>query len=1312
MILKNASGTPLGPIGFAYSVSVEISYNDLSTISFEVPSIVDGVPTPLYEYLEGHMRVELNGLGEFILKNPEEIDDGICCIKKCKAFSSEYEFSRKKLTLDKKTYKFFDRGNPSDTILGIIMDMMPSWSIGHVSDNLLNKYRTFDCSNQNLYNFIKSTLQMTYGCIFEFDTLKREVNIISIEDSTSDMAIFLSTQNLVEEIQIKENDDDIVTRLDVNGADGVNIRDVNPCGTNKIIDLSYYMTPINFGQDLIDKYHSWEKTCADNQESYYTLSIQYSLKVMQNETERAALAQLKGEYASLENIQAVTIQAIAQKIKTQKDLDKINADLSAKKAEMDAKEQFLEVLDAEKQSIFNQLKVIRDACSYEKFFTEQERHLFDFYIRDGEISDSSFVAPSTGSYAEPGSGAGLSNKTFCITDAEVSTVTSASGMVLYDIRGGRLVVDDFIDATIIQASVEINAGKAIGSIYMSSGTMSNNTFPEACLTITCDCGTVTADEKIFSLPFKSGFTYFTFDTSEYQKRSVAWELYQFGKENLSKLCQPSYTFSINSSNFLSIDDFLSFKNSLRIGQRLVLKRTNGDIIRPILIGVSLDFDKRERLSLKFGDTYTHTDTILAVADLLDKSISMGKNVEISKNIYEEFHDSGANTRIKGFMTSAFDVSKNAILSSSGQAVSWDAAGLRLRKWLNDNHESYEDEQIWAINNSIVMTRDNWTTAQMAIGKFKDEQIGECWGIVAPMIVGTLVAGNSLVIESKKKDGGNAVFRVDQDGCRLYNSDFTVSNGQAHIALNPDIGIAIGSYPIYDVQEGRKTLNNKNARFWVDASGNVHIKGTLHGTDGEFLGTIKAISKDESYFQVNGSSMGFFDKTGKSMFSYNNGTMELDGTIKATTSDGSYFIVRGDDMGFYSPDNKPLLKYQNGGLTMTGAIVATSLLIQSSTSSADMTIDDYISANPTVKGNADAIKEVKLSVTPSHLVATLRSSSEYQQDLASVKLTEDEIVSAVTNSRTYKDDLGGKTDQEITIQIQSTITQHAELIEQRVTSGEVDNKISVALDGIHLNANQISLEGATTINGHVRIGTDGKLTAKDGTFSGSLTAGNWTFDRNGATYRPDSSGAYGRIHGIGGTMYYDTNGMHAQYGADSSHNTFIYGNYIKLTPATASNGICICNSATRDLGNIEYNDPTIICDAANNDGADTSWGGSRGNIGTRYKRWDIGWIKLLHTAKAFNVSTKKVKHNICPLSDLGERLDLLTPVSFVYNWEQDDQISYGLILEDTLPIMPEICHVAESENDEGGINYVALVPLLLKEIQSLRKRLAFIENQIN
>lgn len=123
-------------------------------------------------------------------------------------------------------------------------------------------------------------------------------------------------------------------------------------------------------------------------------------------------------------------------------------------------------------------------------------------------------------------------------------------------------------------------------------------------------------------------------------------------------------------------------------------------------------------------------------------------------------------------------------------------------------------------------------------------------------------------------------------------------------------------------------------------------------------------------------------------------------------------------------------------------------------------------------------------------------------------------------------------------------------------------------------------------------------------------------------------------------------------------------------------------------------------------ADTSSkiGGSRTNGGY----FSAAYINTVHYYTLTQESSREVKQEIRKLPGMGEKLDALKPVSYAYNEDPEKRKRFGLIYEDTLPVMPEIC---VEDDGRKAINYVELVPVLLKEIQDLRKRMAVLEKRV-
>lgn len=394
------------------------------------------------------------------------------------------------------------------------------------------------------------------------------------------------------------------------------------------------------------------------------------------------------------------------------------------------------------------------------------------------------------------------------------------------------------------------------SAYLNSGTLGSTTFPSGTVVLTGESSSATAGSAKLTLSIKEARFYFTQNLTEWERRSVAWDLFQYGQEVLEKVSQPSYSFTVDSADFLVMDEFEAFKNALSLGKRVYLKLDNGRVLTPLLLGFSHAFDEQSGLTLEFSNKFTSNDENDRLVDLLEQSVSMGKKLDLSREVYSAFVDSHANTAIHDFMNGALDVAKNSILSTTGQAISWDENGLRLRKW-NSDRTGYEDEQIWMKDNLIVFTEDAWQHAKMAIGHIHDKELGDLWGVIADSIVGKLLAGENLIIMGTDPTGKKTLFRVDGSGMYAYNSRFWMEsvNGGA-FAIDPSFGLGLGQGNPFvvgsdgtivpkciDPQTGELKLDKDGfpvgMNLWAGMDGQVYVRGNIYATDGVFNGTVYA-----------------------------------------------------------------------------------------------------------------------------------------------------------------------------------------------------------------------------------------------------------------------------------------------------------------------------------------------------------------------------------------------------------------------------------------------------------------------------------------
>lgn len=896
LVLKNLDGTFIQPLTYAFDISAELHYNETSQLEFSIPAYVNGKETPHYQDVVGMRLIDWIGVGQFILVNPTTENDGIKEIKKCKAYSLEYELTYKTTYIPEGTYELWNPLARESTIIGMILADYPSWHPGYIDADLTGVYRTFEANSQNAYDLMKNELQDKYQCVFDFDTYSRSINVRKVSSLVAQRPVYLSVQNLVKNIKLEEDTENIFTVMDVNGAEGVDIRSVNPLGGNAIYNLDYFMHQTEeeaeaevgnsyFSQAMIDKWNEWKETVGLVQEQYYDITIDKVLKEAKLEMAKAELTDLSGELSTLTELQSTYVEAAAQGVDKSSDLTRIKAEIAAKETEITAKKTEIATIEASIEQSSQQQKTINDECKFDNFFDEGELLVLDRYFKQTSIAEDSFVYQQVNSYADADTSKQLPTASINISDAKISGRDMGDGKAVYMVTGGNLVITKESDAPVVSAKIirgsleKKSDNSYLMTAYLNGGTYTDVdavAFESAGITI---YGAVTAfdtdvqkehgqyiEGTYIDMSSSNNGSYFTRNVGEYEKRSVEWSLLEFGTQELEALSWPTYTFDIDAANFLALKDFAAFKNQFALGDKVYVD-IDGKILTPIAIGVQVDFSDLSKFKLIFGDKYSLKDSAFELVDLLEQSVQMGKTVAANKLSYSAFIDSGASTAVKDYMTSALDASKQAVISGANQAVQFDGSGLRLRKAVDGG---YDDEQIWMINNNIVFTDDGWSSAKMALGKFTDDNIGECWGLVAPNIVGTLLAGENLVIESAKRDGTTAVFRVDADGAKLYNSHFDLvkalqvgSNAKAWIKFDPNLGMIGGqdsiANPLYEYDEdgnvigvidasgdGHATIpstitenNMPNASFWLDMNGNAFYKGSVYAEDGVFRGTVYA-----------------------------------------------------------------------------------------------------------------------------------------------------------------------------------------------------------------------------------------------------------------------------------------------------------------------------------------------------------------------------------------------------------------------------------------------------------------------------------------
>lgn len=241
LLLQTKDRRTIGIIPNAINLTIDVKFSEPSEISFDLPSSSDGIPTPFYDQVVGHKIIRTENYGVFQLMKPSIKGDGLEEIKSVTGYSIEKELEGKKFFLEEGTFNFWNPADPDDTVLGRALEVCPGWSVGYVAPSLIGRYRTFDQYDDYVLTFLYNNAMETYRCVVVFDPYKLTISAYDADDEVSTLPIYLGFDNLVEELSVDELTDELVTAMNPTGADDLDIRAVNPIGTNWIYDISYFI---------------------------------------------------------------------------------------------------------------------------------------------------------------------------------------------------------------------------------------------------------------------------------------------------------------------------------------------------------------------------------------------------------------------------------------------------------------------------------------------------------------------------------------------------------------------------------------------------------------------------------------------------------------------------------------------------------------------------------------------------------------------------------------------------------------------------------------------------------------------------------------------------------------------------------------------------------------------------------------------------------------------------------------------------------------------------------------------------------------
>jgi phage minor structural protein len=220
---------------FADSVSLKLG--NINELNFSIPHFIEGERNKHVDLIKEKMLIKLT-LGAYqewyVVETIEENGDD-SDVFVVNAFSLGYELKRKRVT------QLSEESVNARDLLNKLLEKSV-WSIGEIDPIFEAMFRTLEINDSNILDSIIQAGE-TYGALIVWDTLNRKVSFKDMKQNGRFRGMTVNYGKFLRSIKRTRTTDEMVTRLHIEGSEGITIHGVNPTGMGYIEDFSYFMYP-------------------------------------------------------------------------------------------------------------------------------------------------------------------------------------------------------------------------------------------------------------------------------------------------------------------------------------------------------------------------------------------------------------------------------------------------------------------------------------------------------------------------------------------------------------------------------------------------------------------------------------------------------------------------------------------------------------------------------------------------------------------------------------------------------------------------------------------------------------------------------------------------------------------------------------------------------------------------------------------------------------------------------------------------------------------------------------------------------------
>lgn len=818
---------------------------------------------------------------------------------------------------------------PDLSLLNLILEKIYGWSIGYVDTQLKTLSRSFEVDRQSVYDFIMNDICEKFNCYVVFDTINNTINFYA-ESSTAkfigdgntnkfvisppfyeidtvsidgykttqweydastgvvtltetpisgahieivdkslkpwETDVFVSFDNLSDEINISYSADDIKTVLTVTYGDDNDIRETN-LGLPYITDISYYYTVDWMGQDLYDAYTKYLQKTNASQLTYtnnskllqdiagyidfeeHRLSLGYSVSQVSSST--VGTYYVRGGTSPQYYYTEVSLPADYNANTTYYRIDTANL---AEEKVSSIYNVFKEYFSAEKHTeleakwrtdydnLANDFAFMKDAFNA---LRKQLTLVTVNRINNATVESSilSFLnvmwneigrEPLKSLYYEPYKKIQITN-----LDAGWSDLNNDNYPNYYPVT----IMLKSIEDAIKQRSLAIeNYEKQYSDVQKSNAQISNdllldNNFTEKQLV---RLSAFLREDELNIEDIVETETDSVLDTFKNKQHAM-----ESGRIELRKLSEPKLDFSMTMANIYAIPEFEPIVDQFQLGNVIKVQLRPDYLKQSRLLQVNINFDDLSDFSCDFGDLTSIRTQSDIHADLLAGAISAGKQVATNSSYWTKGTDK-ANSIDLRLQQGLLDTVEAIKATDGSQNAFLDKYGLHLES-IDPLTGETSPKKVWMVNDKIVFTDDNFKTSKSVLGEYTID--GEKrWGLISEYVNAGLIEGSKMIggtIQIGEQPDGSFAFQVSEDGTVTMNAGGIVDGFVTEEALDTAISGVTGE--IDNVNSNLVTkIDGVNTGLMTEIDGvNNNLTNKIDGVDQELTDKINGVDQELS-----------------------------------------------------------------------------------------------------------------------------------------------------------------------------------------------------------------------------------------------------------------------------------------------------------------------------------------------------------------------------------------------------------------------------------------------------------------------------------